>query len=180
MNALIKCVQLLKPTYKALIIVPDGLLEAPSLQAMREWLLCSCKINAIISLPKFSFAPYTKEKTYVLFIQKRINHIESIEELKSEKIYAYIVDNDGHANSDKRYRTSLKNPDGSWKHDELSPWFDEFGNEQLSKIEMAFLNKQEDTKKSYYNEWDEPICGKNMGIFIWMKFYSLQDFKFKR
>lgn len=108
MNALIKCVQLLKPTYKALIIVPDGLLEAPSLQAMREWLLCSCKINAIISLPKFSFAPYTKEKTYVLFIQKRINHIESIEELKSEKIYAYIVDNDGHANSDKRYRTSLK------------------------------------------------------------------------
>ena len=56
-----------------------------------------------IFLLKFVFAPYTKWKTYVIFIEKRDKILETIEEIirKNEKIWCYIVDNDGYANSEE-------------------------------------------------------------------------------
>ena len=69
-----KIIDLLKVNGKACIITPDGILENPSLKKLREEILLVCHIDAIISLPKFAFAPYTKEKTYAIFgVMDKIN-----------------------------------------------------------------------------------------------------------
>ena len=164
-NFLIKVVKLLNVGGKALVIVPDGILETPSLSSLREWLLKQCKVTTIISLPKFAFAPYTKEKTYVIFIEKRSKPLDSIESkiLKSERLYAYIVDNDGFANSDKRFETNLKDQNGKWLHNEFAEWREENGTLHRSQIEEIYLAREEDIKQKYLNEWDEEICGKKYG-----------------
>lgn len=171
LNFVIKIIELLKRGGKASIIVPEGLLEAPTLSSFREFLLKQCKITTVISLPKFAFAPYTKWKTYVIFIEKRSTPLSDINQVmqKNEKLWAYIVDNDGFANSDKRFPTSLKADDGSWLHDELQPFIDSDGIKQSSKIEQAFESELEDNIQSYLNEWNEEIKGKKCG------FISIQE-----
>ncbi len=68
---LFRIIKLLKDGKKACIILPDGLLENPSFSNLRKEFLEKCDIDAIISLPKFAFAPYTKEKTYAVYITKK-------------------------------------------------------------------------------------------------------------
>lgn len=96
------------------IIIDDGVLETPSRANFRKKLIESCFINAIISLPKFAFAPYTKEKTYVLFLKRKeeMNIYDVNEKLigknkENQKfpMWHFIIDYDGYANSDKRYKT---------------------------------------------------------------------------
>lgn len=166
-NSLIKVVQLLKEGGKAIVIVPDGLLENPSFSKMREWLLVKCKIDMIISIPKYAFAPYTKEKTYALFLQKRISYDEEQVEClldipKDERIYAYILDNDGYANSDKQYETSLRDDKGVPKHNEVAEYFDNNGDFHISILEQICKSRQEDTEE-HFNEWGEKINGKKYG-----------------
>jgi len=112
-----KVIELLKNGGKACIITPDGVLENPSYKKLRQEILEKCEIYAIVSLPKFAFAPYTKEKTYALFIKKRSKKITKIQ---STPIWMYIIDNDGLANSDKRFPTKLRNNRNGWMHDEIS------------------------------------------------------------
>ena len=171
LNFLIKTIELLKKGGKALVIVPEGIMEAPTLAPLREYILKMCKINTIISLPKFSFAPYTKWKTYVIFIEKRKVPLDSIENKKlvSEKIYTYIVDNDGFANSDKRFPTNLKAKDGSYLHNEMFSYIDIDGVKNISKIEQIYELKAEDETKIYLNEWGKEIKGKKYG------YISLKD-----
>jgi len=166
LNFLIKTIELLKNGGKALVIVPEGIMEAPTLAPLREYILKECKINTIVSLPKFSFAPYTKWKTYVIFIEKRKIALNSIEDekLASESIYTYIVDNDGFANSDKRFPTNLTAEDGSYLHNEMFPYIDINGAKNISKIEQIYDLKAEDETKIYLNEWDKEIKGKKHGV----------------
>jgi|GEM_PF-1264587 len=163
-NFIIKIVKMLKKGGKGLLIIPDGVLESPSLSHFREWLLRNCCINKIIGLPKFSFAPYTKEKTYALYITKRESPLETtLDSIKNEEIWFYIVDNDGFANSDKRFQTNRKNINGAWLHDELSSWIDQEGIENNSIIETALENKDQDSDEEYFNEWGKKIEGKKYG-----------------
>lgn len=85
------------------IVLNDGALETPSRQNFRLNLLKHCDIYAIISLTKFAFAPYTKEKTYILFMRKKQE--EDIGDIQKFPIWQYVLDYDGYANSDKRYKT---------------------------------------------------------------------------
>lgn len=96
-------VKAVKPGGEVAIVVNDGALEAPSREKFRTELLKTCDINAIVSLTKFAFAPYTKEKTYVLFMQKK--QLEEANQIQKHPIWHFIVDYDGYANSDKRFRT---------------------------------------------------------------------------
>lgn len=134
---LIKIIKLLNVGGKSCVIIPDGIFENPSYQAIRQELLEKCTIDAIISLPKFAFAPYTKEKTYALFFTKR-----SLTKTKIQKkpIWFYIIDNDGLANSDKRFQTKLRNNRNGWKHDELSGWVSTDGEEREGVLESRWLN----------------------------------------
>jgi type I restriction enzyme M protein len=133
---LCKVIKLLKIGGKSCIIIPDGVLENPTYSYLRKELLEKCNVDAIISLPKFAFAPYTKEKTYALFITKRSKEITKIQK---SPIWMYIIDNDGLANSDKRFPTKLRNNRNGWKHDEISGWVSTEGEENLGLLEDRWL-----------------------------------------
>lgn len=145
---LVKIIKLLVVGGKACIIIPDGVFENPSYRPIREELLQKCSIDAIVSLPKFAFAPYTKEKTYALFITKKSS--DRIE-FQKNPIWFYIIDNDGLANSDKRFPTKLRNHNGDWKHDEISGWVSKDGEEEVGILESRWLKYDDSDKKG--TEW---------------------------
>lgn len=131
-----KVIELLKTGGKACIITPDGVLENPSYKKLRREILEKCEIYAIVSLPKFAFAPYTKEKTYALFLKRRAKTVTKIQETP---IWMYIIDNDGLANSDKRFPTKLRNNRNGWMHDEISGWVSTDGIEMPGVLEKRWL-----------------------------------------
>lgn len=134
---LYKIISLLKIGGKACIIIPDGIFENPSYKNLRNDILEKCTINSVISLPKFAFAPYTKEKTYALFLEKRSDKKTKIQ---SSDIWMYIIDNDGLANSDKRFPTKLRDEKKGWLHDEISGWVNQNGEEEVGLLEKRWLN----------------------------------------
>lgn len=162
-NFLVKIIKLLRSNGKALIVVPDGILEAPTLNILREFILKNCLVEKIIGLPKHIFAPYTHEKTYVLFLQKRPSEISKFDYIKTERVWMYIVDNDGYANSDKRYRTGIKDKNGKCLHDELSLWKDGKGATHISILEENWRKKVQPTNEKYYDEWGNEIQGQKYG-----------------
>lgn len=59
-------------TGRAAIILPDGVLSNSSSQYVRDWIIEHFQINAIISLPQFTFKSYgAGVKTSILFLRKR-------------------------------------------------------------------------------------------------------------
>lgn len=145
---LCKVMDLLKIGGRACVIIPDGVLENPSYTNFREEFLKRCIIDAIISLPKFAFAPYTKEKTYALFFTK---NSEKNATIQKNPIWMYIIDNDGLANSDKRFPTKLRNNRNGWKHDEISGWVNTEGEEKPGVLEERWLKF--DDKETNGTEW---------------------------
>lgn len=173
---LCKIISLLSIGGKACIIIPDGVLENPTFGKFREWILGRCEINAIISLPKFAFAPYTKEKTYALFLTKRS---ENETKKQKDKIWLYIIDNDGLANSDKRFPTKLRNNRNGWMHDEISGWVSTEGEEMPGILEERWLD-YDDNKESteWVNEKGEKIKMKKATFLEVSKLESKNFFNF--
>jgi len=145
---LCKIIKLLNDGGKACIVLPDGVLENPSLLKLRQELLERCEIISIISLPKFAFAPYTKEKTYAVYLRKKN---KSITRKQNKPIWMYIIDNDGLANSDKRFPTKLRNNMNGWMHDEISGWVSTDGEEMPGILEERWLDF--DDSKAGGTEW---------------------------
>ena len=133
---LYKVIDLLKDGKKACILLPDGILENALFTKLRKDLLEKCDVEAIISLPIFAFAPYTKEKMYALFFIKKN---EAVTKIQKEPIWMYIIDNDGLANSDKRFPTKLRNNRNGWLHDEISAWVSTDGEEMVGLLEERWL-----------------------------------------
>lgn len=140
---LCRVIKLLEDGGRACIILPDGVLENPSLASLRKELLEKCEITAIISLPKFAFAPYTKEKTYAVYFTKKNAAITSFQK---HPIWMYIIDNDGLANSDKRFPTKLRNNRNGWMHDEISGWVSTNGDEKPGILEERWLSFDDSSK----------------------------------
>lgn len=169
-NFLVKIVDMLKPKGKAMAIIPDGILEATTLSPLRNWFLKYCKLEKIVSLPKHAFAPYTHEKTYAIFFEKRLTPLADINQVKNDPdIWSYIVDNDGFANSDKRFRTDRMNEQGKYLHDEFSQWRGIDGSTNDSLIIERYKRKTQLEGEIFYNEWEEKIEGLKYG------YLSLKD-----
>ena len=84
-------------------------------------------------------------------------------EVGNEEISMFIVDNDGFANSDKRYETARRAKSGEWLHNDLAGWVHATtGKYHDSKLMMATLTKK--TPKPTANEFGVPL-GKKYGIF---------------
>lgn len=163
-NFLIKIVDMLKPTGKAMVIIPDGILEATTLSPLREWFLKTCKLEKIVSLPKYAFAPYTHEKTYAIFFEKRYEPLENINQAEQDSpVWGYIVDNDGFANSDKRFRTDRMDENGKYLHDEFSQWRSIDGSTNDSLIIERYKKKIQEPEEVFYDEWGKIIEGKKYG-----------------
>ena len=153
------------------IVVNDGVLETPSRSDFRRKLLESCTIHAIISLTRYAFAPYTKEKTYVLFMQKK--HEDLAGTIQKEPIWHFILDFDGYANSDKRYRTKY--------HDDLPELEQKF--EGAVSLEHLFVADNEAFHQQRHNferainqrEEYEGLSGGKYG-YVEMKNVNIQNF----
>lgn len=162
-NALIKVVKMLKPMGKGLVIVPDEILESASIVPLREWLIKNCAVNFIISIPVYSFAPYTKEKTYAIAFTKRRKPLDDIKDAGTEKIWTYIIDCDGYSNSEKRFPTLRTDKDGRWLHNELSEWTDKYGNVHDALIVEKF-GKEQTRGEVFTDEWGNVISGRKYGF----------------
>ena len=67
-----RCIELLKPTGKMAIILPNGNLENPTLKYLRQFINYYCKVFAIIKLPQDAFIHSgTGVKTSILFLEKK-------------------------------------------------------------------------------------------------------------
>ena len=148
-----------KPGQDIAIVLPDGALEAPSREQFRIKLLSRCDIHAIVSLTRFAFAPYTKEKTYVLFLRKK--QAEDTER-QSFPVWHFIVDYDGFANSDKRFKTKY--------HDDLPELESKFsGAVDLARqyrSNPAYFNahRPEFEREVNHREIDEGLIGLKYGF----------------
>lgn len=86
----------LKPSRKAFVIIPDGILNRLNDNKLRAFIKQECLIDGIISLPVNAF--YTSQKkTYILALTKK--HGKSEEERKGYKqkdpVFTYLVSNIG-------------------------------------------------------------------------------------
>jgi len=82
----------LKPTKKAFVIIPQGVLERFADKDLREFILNECIIDGIISLPVKTFYTTTK-KTYILAITKKEQDTQKERALikQTDPIFSYIV-----------------------------------------------------------------------------------------
>jgi len=138
-----KAIKATKQGGEIAIVVNDGALETPSREKFRTKLLEHCDIYSIISLTKFAFAPYTKEKTYVLFMRKKQE--SKVGEIQEFPIWHFILDYDGYANSDKRYRTKY--------HDDIPELEEKFdGTVRLVEIFSKNIIKFEQERDNFKRE----------------------------
>jgi len=134
-----KVIKATKPGGEIAIVINDGALETPSRENFRKKLLETCNIYAIISLTKFAFAPYTKEKTYILFMQKKQE--DKMGEIQKFPIWHFILDYDGYANSDKRYRTKY--------HDDIPELEEKF--DDAIKLARSYETNREQFEKERHD-----------------------------
>ena len=142
-----RVIKLVRKGGEIAIIVNDGMLETPSREEFRKKILKNCTIHAIISLTRFAFAPYTKEKTYVMFMQKKQ---KGDEEIQKTPIWHFILDYDGYANSDKRYITKY--------HDDLPELEDKFDN----AVNLTLQLPKNDNYKNNFSNFERTVNKQEM------------------
>ena len=96
-----KIVKSLRPGGHAAVIVPDGLVENTSLKKYRTAFLSNADLHAVVSLPKFSFLPYTSEKTYILYFSRKTEINRG--KIQASPIWHCVIDHDGFQDGNKRY-----------------------------------------------------------------------------
>lgn len=98
-----RCTQLLVPSGRMGIVLPDSILGSPGLGYIREWLIKNHKIIASIDLHADTFQPRNGTQTSVLFLQKKTQKEKDREEKSGQmadyNIFMAMVDKIGH---DKR------------------------------------------------------------------------------
>lgn len=71
-----RCLDLIEPTGKVGIVLPDSILTNSSLQYVRDYILENARITAIVSLPHHTFIPSgANVKSSLLFLEKTSNNV---------------------------------------------------------------------------------------------------------
>ena len=111
-----RCVQFLKPgTGRMAIVLPDGILGAPGLAYVREWILEQTRVLASIDLHPDTFQPGNSTQTSVLVLErKRFNEIELERAAGRKKDYEVFMALANHIGHDKRGNaTFVRDEDGN-------------------------------------------------------------------
>jgi type I restriction enzyme M protein len=95
----------LKPSKKAFVIIPDGILNRVNDNRLRAFIKKECIIDGIISLPVNAFYT-TQKKTYILAITKKSERAETEREAhkQTEPVFTYLVSNTGETLDVNRFR----------------------------------------------------------------------------
>ncbi len=99
-----RCVRFLKPgTGRAAIVLPDGILGAPGLGYVREWLLRNTRILASVDLHADTFQPSTSVQTSILVLERKTEQEIAIEHAaRQQKPYDIFMALANHVGHDKR------------------------------------------------------------------------------
>ena len=98
-------VRALKPSGKAFIVVPDGIMNRSNDKKLRDDILEQCVIDAVISLPLNTFFT-TIKKTYILALTKKTPvKIEGISTLERQSIpvFTYLCSEIGETRDVHRF-----------------------------------------------------------------------------
>lgn len=90
------CYNFLKPGGKMAIVLPDGILGNPNMEAVRLWILNHFKLIASVDLPVETFLPQVGVLASLLFLQKK-TEAEKLIDIKNEdyQVFMAIVDKVG-------------------------------------------------------------------------------------
>ncbi len=100
-----RCLQLLKPSGRMAIVLPDGIFGNPSDRYILQYILQEAKILAVISLAPETFLPSTHTKTSVLFLEKK----KPGTVIDDYEIFMAIANNVGHDKNGKiKYKINGK------------------------------------------------------------------------
>jgi type I restriction enzyme M protein len=91
-------VKALKANGKAFIVVPDGIFNRQNDKNLRQYILDTCYIDAIISLPTKTFFT-TPKKTYILAITKK----NDISKIQTDPVFTYLVSEIGESRDIYRF-----------------------------------------------------------------------------
>ena len=96
----------LKPSKKAFVVIPDGILNRTHGNELRQFIKEQCYIDGIISLPINTFYT-TPKKTYILAITKKSEKTDEERKNNSQttKVFTYIIKNTGETLDIKRFKT---------------------------------------------------------------------------
>lgn len=92
----------LKPTGRAFIVIPDGILNRQNDDKLRQFILDNCYIDAIISLPIDTFFQNSK-KTYILALTKKEKNKEGISKKQTDPVFTYLVSEIGESRDVNRF-----------------------------------------------------------------------------
>ncbi|WP_342267942.1 class I SAM-dependent DNA methyltransferase [Candidatus Tisiphia endosymbiont of Empis tessellata] len=91
-------IKALKKGGKAFIVVPDGIFNRQNDKNLRQYILDSCYIDSIISLPLKTFFT-TQKKTYILAITKKFD----ISDIQTDPVFTYLVSEIGESRDVNRF-----------------------------------------------------------------------------
>ena len=96
----------LKPSKKAFIVIPDGILNRSNDDKLRQFIKDQCYINGIISLPINTFYT-TPKKTYILAITKKSEKTDEDRTSKEQTtpVFTYLVNHVGETLDVNRFKT---------------------------------------------------------------------------
>ena len=107
-----RIIQLLKPSGRAAIVLPDSIFSSPGLEFIRTWLLYNTRIIASIDLHADTFQPHNGTQCSVLFIVKKTESEKAeenrINQMPDYDIFMAMIEHIGH---DKRGNTVYKRDD---------------------------------------------------------------------
>ena len=104
-----RCVQLLRPgTGRIAIVLPDGILGAPGLAYVREWIFENTRVLASIDLHPDTFQPGNSTQTSILVLErKRFDEIELERAVGKKQDYSVFMALANHVGHDKRGNTTF-------------------------------------------------------------------------
>lgn len=91
-------IKALKPNGKAFIVVPDGIFNRQNDKNLRQFILDTCYIDGIISLPLNTFFT-TNKKTYILCITKKSDK----KDIQKDPVFTYLVSEIGESRDVYRF-----------------------------------------------------------------------------
>lgn len=102
--AIERCISLVKPgTGRVAIVLPDGILGAPGLGYVRDWILAKTRVLASIDLHPDTFQPHNSTQTSILVLQrKRFDEIEMERAAGKRNDYSVFMALANHIGHDKR------------------------------------------------------------------------------
>ena len=128
-----KCLNLLKPNGRMALVLPDGLLQNPSLGYVRHWIKSKASLIGVVSLPQETFVPFgTGVKTSLALFKKSLQK----QNIFFSKIKNIEYDVKSHTNS-KDPSVILK-PHNNENKAHRKEWPSQKTNSDLNKVIEAF------------------------------------------